>query len=270
MRKRRKKMVNIIDMGRVVEGDDTALDGTGVTSKKQEVAAKDLPEGTMMEITQPGTDKTYKFPALALAGGDYHKVIQASDGTIPEEDIKRYYDIAMKMDWQDGWYSSEQMKKEAKTPGYKHIHLGGSDTKDVDYEIEQDWVKEIWDKVDPGNVKLLRHYLNGHHANQSGGIHLDGWTGDQYTVIVYLTPNWTPDDGGSIEFWTPNLTDEMRAMAVNTPYGFSGSPEMNIVKSYWPRAGRVVVFDARIPHVARAVEGDKFRVSLVFKCRKQN
>ena len=45
----------------------------------------------------------------------------------------------------------------------------------------------------------------------------------------------------------------MRAMAVNTPYGFSGSPEMNIVKSYWPKAGRVVVFDARIPHVARAV-----------------
>ena len=31
------------------------------------------------------------------------------------------------------------------------------------------------------------------------------------------------------------------------------------------RAGRVVLFDARIPHVARAVETDKFRVSLVFK-----
>ena len=25
----------------------------------------------------------------------------------------------------------------------------------------------------------------------------------------------------------------MRAMAVNTLYGFSGSSEMNIVKSYW-------------------------------------
>ena len=140
---------------------------------------------------------------MALAGGDYHKIIQASDGIFSDEDIKRYYDIVMKMDWQDGWYSSEQMKKEAKTiEVYKHIHLGGSDTEETDYEIEQDWVKEIWDKVDPENVKLLRHYLNGHHANQSGGIHLDGWTGDQYTVIVYLTPDWTTDDGGSIEFWT--------------------------------------------------------------------
>ena len=41
--------------------------------------------------------------------------------------------------------------------------------------------------------------------------------------------------------------------------------QKTIVKSYWPRAGRVVLFDARIPHVARAVETDKFRVSLVFK-----
>ena len=272
MRKKRRNMTKVVDMDKVVDGDVTTLNGTGINQSETptEVAAKDLPEGTMLEISQPGTEKKYTFPALALAGGDFHKIIQSSDDTIPEEDIKRYYDIAMKMDWQDGWYSSEQMKKEAKTPGYKHIHLGGSDTEEVEYEIEQDWVREIWDKVDPEGVKLLRHYLNGHHANQSGGIHLDGWTGDQYTVIVYLTPGWTPDDGGSIEFWTPNLTDEMRAMAVNTPYGFSGSDQPNIVKSFWPKAGRVVIFDARIPHVARAVEGDKFRVSLVFKCRKIN
>ena len=54
-------------------------------------------------------------------------------------------------------------------------------------------------------------------------------------------------------------------MAVQTPYGLQGSDAKNIVKSYWPRAGRVVLFDGRIPHVARAVETDKFRVSLVFK-----
>ena len=29
--------------------------------------------------------------------------------------------------------------------GYKHISLGGSDTERIDYEIEQDWVQEIWD-----------------------------------------------------------------------------------------------------------------------------
>ena len=202
--------------------------------------------------------------ATNLKGHNWHKTIRASDGTIPEEDIKRYYDIVMKLDWQDGWYSSEEMKAQAKTPGYKHIHLGGSDTSREEYEIKQDWVKEIWDKVNPG-MKLLRHYLNGHNKYQSGGIHIDGWTSDQYTAIVYLTPDWQPEDGGSIEFWTPNLNDEQRAMSINTPYGLTGSAERNIIKSYWPRAGRVVLFDARIPHVARSVETDKFRVSLVFK-----
>ena len=76
---------------------------------------------------------------------------------------------------------------------------------------------------------------------------------------------WQIEDGGSIEFWTTNLNDEQRAMSINTLYGLTGSVERNIIKSYWSRAGRVVLFDVRIFHVARSVETDKFRVSLVFK-----
>ena len=239
-------MTNIVDMTRVSEGDTSALDKTGITPTAVEeptkIEAKELPEGTMMEITQPGTDKVYTFPALALAGGDFHQVIQASDDTIPEEDIKRYHDIALDLLANKG-----------------RVHLGSG-------VIEQDWIKEIWDKVNPEGVEIIEHYLSG----QSDSIHIDSWSGDEYTVIVYLTPGLTPDDGGSIEFWTPNMTDEMRAMSVNTPYGFSGSPAMNIVKSLWPKTGRVVVFDSRIPNVSRAVEGDKFKVSLVFKVKKQN
>ena len=218
--------------------------------------------GDVMVKTPDG--KFSSIDAGNMMGKDWHRTISASDGTIDERDIKKYYNIAMNLDWQDGWYSSEKMKSEAKTPGYKHIHLGGSDTERIEYNIEQDWVKEIWDQVNPG-MKLLRHYLNGHSKGQSGGIHVDGWTNNQYTVIVYLTPDMQPEDGGSLELWTPNLNDEMRAIAVNTPFGFTGSDEKNILKSYWPKAGRVVVFDARIPHVARSVESDKFRVSLVFK-----
>ena len=251
---------------KTVDMDEYVKDPTN--NKTTQVEAKDMPDGMKMEVKNPDTGKTFTFPAEGLVGGDYHKVIRAwdstSDNTISEEDLQRYYNTAMKMDWQDGWYSTFKDKEEMKTPGYKHIPLGGSDTERVKYEIEQDWVKEIWDKINPG-VNLIRHYLNGHGQHQSGTIHVDGWTGNQYTAIIYLTPNWQPEDGGSIELWTPNLTEEMRALAVNTPYGFSGSPEKHIVKSYWPKAGRVVVFDARIPHVARSVETDKFRVSLVFK-----
>ena len=217
--------------------------------------------------TSPETGEQYEFDNSVLAGGDWSGTFDNYDGAFTPEQIQKYYDIAMDMDWENEWYSTPDMKADKNRVGYKHISLGGSDTERVDYEIEQDWVKEIWEKINPG-TKLLRHYLNGHHKGQSGGIHIDGWTGDQYTVIIYLTPDWRPEDGGTIEFWTPNLNDEMKAMAINTPYGLNGNPNMNIVKSYWPKAGRVVVFDARIPHVARAVESDKFRVSLVFKCRK--
>ena len=78
----------------------------------------------------------------------------------------------------------------------------------------------------------------------------------------------TPEDGGSLEVWTPNITEEMKAIAFNTQFGFGREKEtdVQISKSYWPKPGRYVVLDARLPHVARAVEcPNKFRVSLVFK-----
>ena len=93
-------MTKVIDMKEVVnDKNDATLEGTGITNQAKnestKVEAKDLPEGTMMEITQPGTDKVFTFPALALAGGDYHKIIQASDGTIPDDEIRRAYGTAM-------------------------------------------------------------------------------------------------------------------------------------------------------------------------------
>ena len=219
-----------------------------------------------VEVQNPATGQDHIVEAGVLIGGDYSAMFDNYDGAFTPEQIQKYYDTAMAMEWEDGWYSTPEMKAEGKSSGYKHIALGGSDTERVDYEIEQDWVQEIWDEINPG-LKLIRHYLNGHGPNQSGGIHLDGWTGNQYTVILYLTPDMTPDDGGALEIWTPNITDEMKAMAINTPYGFGGPKEheVEVSKSYWPKPGRYVVLDARLPHVARAVENDKFRVSLVFK-----
>ena len=216
--------------------------------------------------TSPETGEQYEFDNSVLAGGDWSGTFDNYDGAFTPEQIQKYYDIAMNMDWENEWYSTPDMKADKNRVGYKHISLGGSDTERVDYEIEQDWVKEIWDEINPG-LKLIRHYLNGHGPHQSGGIHVDGWTGNQYTVILYLTPDMTPEDGGALEIWTPNITDEMKAMALNTPFGF-GRPRENDVevsKSYWPKPGRYVVLDARLPHVARAVENKKFRVSLVFK-----
>ena len=95
-----------------------------MTEKPYDIESIGNPEDPeKFEITDTKTDKVYTINANALKGGDYHKIIKASDGTISEDDIRRYHDIVMKLDWQDGWYSTTQMKDEAKTPGYKHIHL---------------------------------------------------------------------------------------------------------------------------------------------------
>ena len=103
--------------------------------------------------------------------------------------------------------------------------------------------------------------------NESCEFKVNAWAGNEYTVVVYLTPNLQPTDGGSSELWTPNLTDKTKAMAINTQYTFDMSEEYNkeIVKSYWPRPGRMVVFDSRIPNIVRPIETDKARVSLIFK-----
>jgi hypothetical protein len=93
------------------------------------------------------------------------------------------------------------------------------------------------------------------------------WVGSQYTVIVCLTPDMKPEDGGSLELWTPNLTDKIKALACNTLYTFNAEEENNpdLLYSFWPRPGRQIVFDSRIPYLVRKPENDKTSLRLVFK-----
>ena len=72
-------------------------------------------------------------------------------------------------------------------------------------EIKHDWIQEIWDRVNPG-IKILSHSINTN--NDSSWLpkwQINSWTGNEYTVIVYLTPDMQPEDGGALELWTPNL-----------------------------------------------------------------
>ena len=63
-------------------------------------------------------------------------------------------------------------------------------------------------------------------------IHIDELIADQYTAIVYLTPDQQPEDEID-RVLTPNLNDEQRTMSINTPYKFpQKNAERNIIKSY--------------------------------------
>ena len=60
-------MTKVVDMDKIVEGDNSTLEGTGVIKEDRPttVDAKELPEGTMMEITQPGTNKKFTQPGAS-------------------------------------------------------------------------------------------------------------------------------------------------------------------------------------------------------------
>ena len=165
--------------------------------------------------------------------GDFHNTINAQDDHFTEEEIQKYYNKAIE-------------------------------------DNEQDWVKEVWERISTPDLKLLSINLNSLKAGESNDIQIDGLTPNLYTIIVYLTPDMQPEDGGTVEFWTPNLTDEIKAAAIDTPFGLQQEQEdkKDIIRAYSPKPGRVIIFDDRIPYITRALTptSKKTRISLVFKC----
>ena len=178
---------------------------------------------------------------VILVGQDWTGMHSHRDGEFTSEEIQKYYDIALDMklneanDYPDG--------------------LGS--------EINQDWIQEIWDRINPG-VRLLSHSIK---TNERCDIKVNSSSSNEYTTIVYLNPDMTPEDGGSLELWTPNLTDKMKALACNTLYTFNAEEENNpdLLYSFWPKPGRQIVFDSRIPYLVRTPENDKTSLRLVFK-----
>jgi len=232
-------MTKIVDMGSVVEGDKTSLEESGieVTENKFDIESIGDPEQpSKFEITDTKTGKVFTVSADALTGGDYHQVIRHTDDTIPEKDIKRYYENAV---------------EKFKTGQSQKIYL------------DEDWVRDLWEQVNPG-IDLVDSYVDV-YSESTNEVYPTAEVGNTYTIIVNLAPDLQPEDGGTLDLWTPNFTDDMKAISINTPYGLNGDPIVNIVKSCWPRQGRVIVFDSRIPYTLRSVENDKENVSVVFK-----
>jgi|TARA_B100000900_G_C20570294_1_gene712958 hypothetical protein len=237
-------MTKVVDMGRVSDGDTASAEDAGVAVKEKKFAIESVgnPEQpSKFEITDTKSGKVYTVSADALIGGDFSEVIRYTDDTIPQSDIKRYYHSALE-------------KFNVSTPENLYYQ---------DIYLDEDWVKDLWEQVNPG-IDLIDSYVHI-YKKKYDEINETAKVGNCYTVIVNLSPNFKPEDGGTLDLWTPNFTDEMKAVAINTPYGINGDPIINIIKSCWPRQGRVTVFDSRIPYTQRSVESDKENVSVVFK-----
>lgn len=81
--------------------------------------------------------------------------------------------------------------------------------------------------------------------------HVDNTTSDgrRLTVLAYLNPSWTPEQGGALRLFTKNKSKE-------------GSNDMNAIDVF-PLGGRLAFFySADIPHEVRPTFGMRHSITL--------
>ena len=110
-------------------------------------------------------------------------------------------------------------------------------------------LRDLWLKLKaevlPGHA-LVRCYANAHTFGVEGYPHIDSRTEGNYTTICYVNPMWRPEWAGETVFFN-DVGD--------------------IVQAVLPKPGRVIVFDGRVTHAARALSRicPAMRVTLMFK-----
>ena len=119
-------------------------------------------------------------------------------------------------------------------------------------------IQDVWSKiksqktVNDLNLSVNTIIVNGQSYGQEGGIHKDhgseneNSSGGRFTVVLYLNRKWHPTWQGETMLYNNSGTD--------------------IVKAVVPHPGRVLFFDARIPHQARPPHRsiDDLRMTMAF------
>ena len=160
-------MTKVVDMGSVVEGDNTSLKESGidVNESKLDIESIGNPEQpSKFEITDTKTGKVFTVSADALIGGDYSQVIRHTDDTIPQNDIKRYYESALEK-YQNGIA--------------KNLLI-------------EDWVRDLWEQVNPG-IDLTDSYIDIYNKS-TNKVYPTAEVGNCYTCLLYTSPS--PRDNG--------------------------------------------------------------------------
>jgi len=100
--------------------------------------------------------------------------------------------------------------------------------------------KRLWQTIDEritqGEYRIYHMIINANNFGDCPTVHSDipkdktdpeGY----YTILYYANNEWTADWAGETVFFNPERDE--------------------IVRSIYPRPGRIAVFDSRIPHVSR-------------------
>lgn len=96
-------------------------------------------------------------------------------------------------------------------------------------------LEALWQIVDRNiaehTCSIDRMYVNAYTYGDCPTVHVDHDGAGYYTVLYYANEEWSYDWSGETVFYNESKDE--------------------ILKSIVPRPGRLIVFDSRIPHVAR-------------------
>lgn len=96
-------------------------------------------------------------------------------------------------------------------------------------------LRALWEvldaRINEGRCGIERMYVNAYNYGDCPTVHADHTEPGHFTVLYYANPEWNANWSGETVFYNESRDE--------------------IVKSVFPKPGRVVAFDSRIPHVAR-------------------
>ncbi len=96
-------------------------------------------------------------------------------------------------------------------------------------------LRALWETVEKditkGGFDIERMYANAYSYGDCPTVHMDNSREGSFTVLYYANYEWNHDWSGETVFYN-DAKDE-------------------IIRAVYPKPGRIVSFDARIPHVAR-------------------
>ncbi len=96
-------------------------------------------------------------------------------------------------------------------------------------------LRELWEIVEreitQGSCGIERVYVNAYSYGDCPTVHVDNTQDGHFTVLYYANYEWNHNWSGETVFYNQSKDEILRAV--------------------YPRPGRIVAFDSRIPHVAR-------------------
>ena len=170
------------------------------------------------------------------------------DNLLGPEELQKANQYLNTANWNYGWKSNDKL-------GFGHwntdiTHTSPTNPIDVSDRLP-DVMAGFWEKINTAFFQdkaiLTRCYANRHTYGVEGYIHTDTKRDEDYTVVIYMNEIWNMNWGGETSFYNLDRHE--------------------IIQSYMPMYGRVLVFKGNVPHCARSVTRicPEARTTLMFK-----